>query len=317
MGVDIEIKCPSCRSSKLISLGEAYKASFFCGLKIEGQIPDSLLFECNECGLLFKYPTFSKKELDCFYSKLDIHNWDCTIEKRNDWKIAKNWIKNYLFSILNDEITVLDVACWTGNFLESLKDNKKLKLYGVEINPTARKIAEEKGITIIANDILDLNRADYKFDIITAFDIIEHLQNPYEFMSILKNIVKENGIIIIATGNSDSLAWRIMGKNKYVYSAYPEHISFINKKWCEYISKKLSLKVEMMTEFRKYNFGLFNYIYTLFLTGIYRICPAVFSLMRRIKNSIERKEQTCDWDFPPFWTGWKDHFLVVFKIQKE
>ena len=55
-----------------------------------------------------------------------------------------------------------------------------------------------------------------KFDIITAFDVIEHVLDPLNFLRKLKKKLKKNGIIFVYTPNIDSLGFAYQ-KEKIIY----------------------------------------------------------------------------------------------------
>ena len=40
-----------------------------------------------------------------------------------------------------------------------------------------------------------------KFDIVTAFDVIEHVESPVNFLNMIKKYLKKNGIVLIYTPN--------------------------------------------------------------------------------------------------------------------
>jgi ubiquinone/menaquinone biosynthesis C-methylase UbiE len=98
---------------------------------------------------------------------------------------------------------ILDIGCGTGTFLGTvLKDNSVM---GVEISEDYRAVLESKGIPHIIGD-LDQALAslpDGHFDLITLWDVFEHLQAPSQAICAIKKKLSPDGKIIIWTNNYD------------------------------------------------------------------------------------------------------------------
>lgn len=88
--------------------------------------------------------------------------------------------------------SVLDVGCGAGLFLDHVAGIAK-STKGVEPNETLRRDAEHA----IYSDFGLINR----HDVVVSFNVIEHVQNPVEFLKQIKNVTMEGGDIIICTPN--------------------------------------------------------------------------------------------------------------------
>lgn len=249
MEKDRNILCPSCKGKRVISIGEIPLMNVFGGNIFYDKFPKRELMKCKNCHLFFSYLRPDKETLHTLYQYANPNNWQYEIKDRKDWQLIIEWIKK----IKKDELRILDVGCWDGKFLEKVENCKR---YGIEINPMASEKAKERGIDIIAKDIYDIEHLSlpYKFNVITAFDVIEHVNDPFKFISLLVRITESNGFIIISSGNTDAMTWKISG-SKYYYCALPEHICFINKNWCEFVTKRFNLKI---IYFKKFSHNLFN-----------------------------------------------------------
>ncbi len=110
---------------------------------------------------------------------------------------------------------VLDVGCAFGYFLKCC-DEHNFKTYGTDISEYA--ITEAKKITKAELFTHDLNNGlhffkDNFFDVITAFDVIEHLISPYNILKEFNRILGRNGKLIITTPNISSLGQIIRGND--------------------------------------------------------------------------------------------------------
>jgi len=96
--------------------------------------------------------------------------------------------------------TILDVGAGTGDFLKVCKNNS-WEVLGTEPNLDARKIAEQKGV-LLQEDLSKLTAQ--KFDVITLWHVLEHVENLQEYIKSLKGLLKSNGRIILAVPNFKS-----------------------------------------------------------------------------------------------------------------
>lgn len=280
----------------------------FAGSKLSVHLPESYLIKCNNCSLYFKWPKISKEQLDKFYQNGNPEHWQYELKNRKDWQIASDYItKNCLSG------SILDVGCWDGSFLEKFRND--LHLYGIEINPFASDRASKKGIKLIAKNIDEIETVRNQFDIVTAFDVIEHVENPLKFLGLIASITKENGIIIVSSGDTDTFVWRIT-KGKNLYCANSEHIAFINAPFCIYAAKKLNLRIIQMQRFiHSGEFIGTKLILDSFKNIIYLTMPNILKSFRTIKyNYFCKKAKILDetFDYPPPWMWKHDHLIVVF-----
>lgn len=94
----------------------------------------------------------------------------------------------------------LDLASGTGAFLARLRDAGFAKLQAVELNVEGFKV---DGVTPLAVD-LNSNFADalpQDFNLITAIEIIEHLDCPRSFLRNVHALLAENGYLLLTTPN--------------------------------------------------------------------------------------------------------------------
>ena len=114
-----------------------------------------------------------------------------------------------LNSLKTDTKTVLDFGAGTGDFLKVLKNNN-WEVSGIEPSLAARKIAAKKGIDLKEN-LSEIS--NQKFDVITLWHVLEHVENLKSTIKTLKNALKPEGIILVAVPNYKS----------YDASFYKEH----------------------------------------------------------------------------------------------
>jgi hypothetical protein len=132
----------------------------------------------------------------------------------------------------------------------------------------------------------------------------------------LADITKPGGEIIISTGNSMAVSWRLMG-SRYWYCTIGEHISFINPQWCEQVANNLELEVidlEYFSHAPPSRFTLINRVKEIISNLVYRFIPIFPHYLRKFGfGSKDVMKHPVLLDFPPIWGTAKDHFIIRFR----
>jgi SAM-dependent methyltransferase len=150
------------------------------------------LFRCALTGYRFWYP-FHISGDDLFYEHISAC-WNKYYKKtRVEYEYALEYIKS------NDYM--LEVGAGKGHFL-SLAEKVSPNCTGLEINKDATKNKVCKS-AIKQDNLLDYNPNDMKYDIVCAFQFLEHMSEPNIFFEKTISILKENGIIIISVPNNE------------------------------------------------------------------------------------------------------------------
>jgi 2-polyprenyl-3-methyl-5-hydroxy-6-metoxy-1,4-benzoquinol methylase len=110
---------------------------------------------------------------------------------------------------------VLDIGCATGNLLKFLEDDD-FETFGIDISEHAIEIAKSyckksKLYVWDVNNGLPMFKDNF-FDAVIMFDIIEHLESPFQFLREVRRILKLAGIIVITTPNLNAIERLWMGE---------------------------------------------------------------------------------------------------------
>ncbi len=105
---------------------------------------------------------------------------------------------------------LLDVGCHIGVFLE-IAQERGWEAWGVEPSRWAVREARSRGLRVIEGTLDDLHVADEFFDVITMWDVIEHLPDPLRALRKSYRLLKKGGIICIHTINIESPLAKLMG----------------------------------------------------------------------------------------------------------
>ncbi len=115
-------------------------------------------------------------------------------------KISLNKKLQLINSFYSPSKNILDIGAGTGDFLNFCQLNS-WNVFGVEPSEKARNIASKKGIELKENINLFQNK---KFDVITLWHVLEHVENLSEYIHLLSNLLSDNGRLVIAVPNYKS-----------------------------------------------------------------------------------------------------------------
>lgn len=191
-------------------------------LRVLDSYHETHLVKCKQCRFVFAQKIPSTQELIDYYDGYG----------RNDY-LSPITIKRY--NELLDEMEkyrktnrILDVGCGIGYFLEVAKE-RGWEVYGTEYTDKALEICRGKGIHMEEGK-LDPSQFDQEsFDIITSFEVLEHINNPVEETTNFHALLRPGGLVYLTTPNFNSLL-RHRLKERYDVITYPEHLSYYTPK---------------------------------------------------------------------------------------
>lgn len=176
------------------------------------------LTKCRKCSFVFCKRIPTDQELLAVYAKYP----------RNH-TISPITIKRYhelldIFESYRKTNKMLDIGCGDGYFLREAK-SRGWQVYGTEYTDNAFEIGKQKGI-IMHQGVLDPgNYHPNEFDIITSFEVIEHINNPQPEIQNIKKILRPGGVFYVTTPNFNSVS-RFLAKKAWNIICYPEHLSY-------------------------------------------------------------------------------------------
>ncbi|MEW6491140.1 MAG: class I SAM-dependent methyltransferase [Cyanobacteriota bacterium] len=109
---------------------------------------------------------------------------------------------------LSYDIPVLDIGCGTGAWLERLANIGFTQLHGVDRD--IQQFKTQKATCSQVNlDFDDLGLGNKSFGLITAIEIIEHLENPGRLFYHVSRHLDESGYFLLTTPNIHSISCRL------------------------------------------------------------------------------------------------------------
>lgn len=159
------------------------------------------------------------------------------------YQLVKNYTLKRKLSLINSFKTgsknILDVGAGTGDFLK-VCNNNGWNTFGVEPSLDAISIAAQKGV-FLKESLSDLTNK--KFDVITLWHVLEHVENLQEYISGLKKLLTKEGRIVIAVPNYKSYDALFY---KECWAAYdvPRHLWHFSQNSISKLFSEVSMNVE-------------------------------------------------------------------------
>ena len=177
---------------------------------------------CLNCGFVFSERIPTHRELEEHYKgySRDDYLSPLTIKRYNE-------LLDY-FEPYRKTNNLLDIGCGMGYFLEEAK-KRGWDVFGTEFTDAAIKICKQKDISMKKGVFNPKNYKIKAFDIITSFEVIEHINNPLFEVANYYEVLRKNGMLYITTPNFNSLLRYRMQEN-YNVITYPEHLSYYTPK---------------------------------------------------------------------------------------
>ena len=114
---------------------------------------------------------------------------------------------------------ILDVGCGSGHFLK-VAESYGYSVHGVELNPEMAQhaVTELKLPNVRCGTLFEANYPCAYFDVVTLWDVLEHLEQPSQFLKTIGEVLKPGGWIFAYTENFESF-------NVFIAKEYSEMIA--------------------------------------------------------------------------------------------
>jgi 2-polyprenyl-3-methyl-5-hydroxy-6-metoxy-1,4-benzoquinol methylase len=179
------MECPICKNTKnnLVGTKESYKQ-----------------YACLQCDTVFsdpmKNPGSEWYENQAFYSIARIED--------DDEHLTWNQ-KQFFGNEFERKGSLVDIGCGTGSFLSRAR-KEGLTVAGIDFSEKSLEVAKNKfkldKLYCMSIEEFIEKRKD-RFDYVTLFDVIEHLEDPLGFLIKIKSILAANGTLAIGTVNKN------------------------------------------------------------------------------------------------------------------
>lgn len=194
-----------------------------------------------EWGFLQAEPTPTIDEvrryyLEEFYSASNSFNdSDLEIQERDkEWydlcrlRVLEN-VREVIGSNIQGKV-LLDIGCGWGHALEFFR-KQGLECYGIEPCEPAVEYCRKRGLNVLLGDLDEAKFHEKSFDIVTLFNVLEHLPDPVLALRKIFEILRPGGILVVDVPNEFNplqIAGRDLHQTGNWWVAPPAHLNYFN-----------------------------------------------------------------------------------------
>ncbi len=205
-------------------------------------------FRCSECGT-FAIRVFPDKAT--LYQTYEKKYWQAlpkafgypTIQERAETDFHDRipvWYK-VLELFAPPPARILEIGCGHGGFLAYARDHGYNEVVGIEPDPEVAEFGRKKFRLkrLLSGFFPDVKLPYKNYDVITAFDVLEHLIDPIGSLKAIHSMLTEDGTCIIQTP-----CYRNEGKEWEQFAPEHNHIYLFNRQSVQKLFEKTGFYVE-------------------------------------------------------------------------
>jgi 2-polyprenyl-3-methyl-5-hydroxy-6-metoxy-1,4-benzoquinol methylase len=212
-----------------------------CGASMnkKSKINSYLLFECPDCQFqsFFPRPLSTRKYYETkeyfqdgqkfIKTAGDVHQ--DSLQSFPQYKTCQQRILKILRRVAHEKpLKLLDVGCGSGLFVTLCNKQDQISAMGIDISRQGIALTRHLNQSCYVQGFIK-DMSNQSFDIITMFDVLEHVPNPLKFIKKARRVLTKNGLLVITTPISNSLACKLSGKKWHLYTP-PRHLQIFNTK---------------------------------------------------------------------------------------
>ena len=207
------------------------------------------IVQCKRCALVYANPRDNASDI--------IHNYTMVKDENyfSEWSAREAVFLRGLRLIEKYAVRegrLLDLGCFTGVFLNLVRKNNWSAL-GIEPSKWAVDYGRNRlNLKILQGTFEDFEFDDEYFDVVTMWDVIEHISDPKLTLSLLNKKLKKGGILYLTTFNFDSIFRKLFGskywffEQMHIYYFTPRTIRRMLEE-CNYKVIKIGLNLRTMS----------------------------------------------------------------------
>ncbi len=208
---------------------------------------------CTSCGLIFLNPRPDAGDISWYY--------DEEYYRRGERKF-RNWVEIPRFLFARQRARrlqrfiarrgarkgrVLDVGCGQGTFLRLLK-REGWEVLGTELSEKQARRAVEAGLPVTIGDVQEGQFPPASLDLITLWEVIEHLRQPAALMKLIRPMLSKRAIVAISTPNIAGLGARTF-REKWFCLDPPRHLYLFSPKTLEHLMNRAGFRLIHLRHF--------------------------------------------------------------------
>ncbi len=208
-----QVNCPVCKSSS--SAPYITKDGF-------------TYVKCTGCSFIYSSPQLTSEAIEKAYNDIEIRSYFLNellipFVEQGQKKEFRERLERISALINSKTRRLLDVGCAAGNFLQ-IAGEMGYEAEGLELDDINVKYAKEKrNLNAHMITLEQMNYPEGSFDVVTLWDVLEHLSQPMQTLREISRVMRPGGILGLSTINHACLNQRLL-RSDWRYWMPPDHI---------------------------------------------------------------------------------------------
>ena len=249
-----QVSCPVCGSDGRAELWEKRGARYVV---------------CNQCTLVYENPRLTVGGLKRFYSQRSYYIQEPSQNPNSGYE---NYLVQCTPALQAEYFNIalrfskvksgrfLDIGCGTGGVLAVAKSHG-WEAVGLEISDWAVEQARAQGHTVINATLQQAQFPDNQLDVVSMFDVLEHLPTPVEYLKEVYRILRPGGVLVIETPNIGGFFARYLYKEDSDLIKPRAHICLYTRqsarRLCSYVPFS-EVRIQTFPYCRRYSLAYFK-----------------------------------------------------------
>ena len=185
---------------------------------------------CTNCGQVYANPQVAPEKVAETYRHSEANDYWTEVllnEENQAWQVP------YFEEVLDlvERATggagrVLDVGSSIGLFME-VAQRRGWRAVGLELSEVAYNHATSRGLEVRRQFLEDVEGEDGRFDAITAFSLMEHLNDPAALVRTARRLLRPGGVFAAVSPNTYSLASMMLREKMPTFDGR-NHLQYYN-----------------------------------------------------------------------------------------
>lgn len=191
----VEVACPACQSrqsqAEFTKYGLDYRA-------------------CSQCGTVFISPRPTPEILEDFYTHSQNYEfWNShifpaseAVRREKIFRPRADLLEEICRRHRVETNVLLEVGAGFGTFCEEMRGLKVFReIIAVEPTPSLAKTCRERGLNVVESAFETAPLENESADVVAAFEVIEHLFEPRQFVARCHQLLRPNGLLVLTCPN--------------------------------------------------------------------------------------------------------------------